>query len=117
MICMDGPSLRDYATEAIRYWEPRRIVYNLVLGSVVLICFFLFAPPNKSLSLDLIQLLFLLCVLANVAYCGAYVADLFAQMSGFRERWRGLRWLLFVVGLTFAAILARFWSIALFASS
>jgi hypothetical protein len=112
---MDAATVRDYATEAIRYWEPRRIVYNLLLGSVVLIYFFLSVGPNKSVSFDQVQLLFLLCVLANVAYCGAYVADLFAQMSGFRKRWRGLRWLLFVVGSAFAAILARFWSIALFA--
>jgi hypothetical protein len=116
MFCMDAATVRDYATEAIRYWEPRRIVYNVVLASVVLIYFFVSAAPNRSVSFDQVQLLFLLCVLANIAYCAAYLADLFAQVSGFRERWRGLRWLLFVVGLAFAAILARFWSIALFAS-
>jgi len=61
MVGMDAASVRDYATEAIRYWEPRRIIYNAVLGSVVLICFFLSPGPNRSVSFDQVQLLFLLC--------------------------------------------------------
>jgi hypothetical protein len=40
--------------------------------------------------------------------------DIFAQTSGFREQWRNLRWVLFAIGLVFAAILTRFWSMGLF---
>jgi len=58
--------------------------------------------------------LILLAVVANVAYCAAYLVDIFAQMSGFRELWRSARWILFAVGLTFAAILTRFASIGMF---
>jgi hypothetical protein len=30
-----APQLRPLLDEALRYWEPRRIAYNLVLGAVV----------------------------------------------------------------------------------
>jgi hypothetical protein len=29
--------LRDYATDAIRFWEPRRIGYNVVLAVIVIL--------------------------------------------------------------------------------
>jgi hypothetical protein len=72
-------------------------------------------PDSKHvLSLDLLLLLFLLAVLANVAYCAAYVPDIFAQASGFRDVWLRFRWVLFLIGVIFAAILTRFWSMGLF---
>jgi hypothetical protein len=111
---MDGATFREYTTEAIRYWEPRRIVYNLVLAAIVGICFFTSGFYKRPFSLDEFLLFVLLCVLANVAYCAAYVVDIFAQTSGFREQWRNLRWVLFAIGLVFAAILTRFWSMGLF---
>jgi hypothetical protein len=49
-----------------------------------------------------------------VAYCAAYLPDVFAQMSSVRNSWLRYRWVLFVVGLAFAAILAHFWSLAMF---
>jgi hypothetical protein len=55
-------------------------------------------------------------VLANVAYCAAYVPDVFAQMSSLRDSWLRYRWVLFVVGLAFAAVLAHFWSLGLFSA-
>jgi len=39
------------------------------------------------------------------------VADLFIQLSGFRERRAAWRWALLVVGFAFAAILTHFVSI------
>jgi hypothetical protein len=53
-------------------------------------------------------------VLANVAYCAAYFADIFAQWSGYRETWRKNRWILFAIGLLFAGVLTRFWAMAMF---
>jgi hypothetical protein len=111
---MDGATIREYTTEAIQYWEPRRIVYNLVLATIVGIYFFISGRYRQPFSFNGFLLLVLLCVLANVAYCAAYPVDIFAQMSGFRERWRNLRWILFSIGLLFAAILTRFWSMGLF---
>ena len=46
-----------------------------------------------------------MAVLANVAYCAAYVVDIFA--SGYRKQWWKLR-IIFKIGLLFAAITIRF---------
>ena len=105
---MDG-SLRDYATEAIRYWEPRRLFYNLILV--------LYLPSSRAaITIDSILWLFLLAVLANVAYCAAYIVDLFVQASAFRSHWQQFRWLLFALGCAFAAVLSRYVSMALFSA-
>jgi hypothetical protein len=112
---METASIREWATDAIRYWEPRRILYNLVLAAIVLACFVVSLPVSKGLmSLNFVLVLFLLAVLANVAYCAAYAVDIFAQVSGFRELWQKYRWALFVIGVVFAGIITRFWSLALF---
>ena len=112
---METPSVREYATGAIRYWEPRRVIYNLVLVAVVVAYFVAGYPASKqNLTTDSILVLFLLAVVANIAYCAAYLVDIFAQISGFHELWRSARWILFAVGLTFAAILTRFVSIGMF---
>ena len=112
---MDGTSLRDYATQAIRYWEPRRLLYNIFLVVVVVATFWLNLPSSKAaVTLDSMLWLFLLAVLANVAYCAAYIVDIFVQTSAFRDQWQQFRWLLFTLGVAFAAVLARYISIGLF---
>jgi len=83
---MDGTSLRDYATSAIRYWERRRLLYNMLLVVVVAITFWLNLPSSKAaVTIDSALWLFLLAVLANVAYCAAYVVDIFVQSSAFPD--------------------------------
>jgi len=112
---MGSATVREYLTDAIRYWEPRRILFNLALAALFLFYFVRAFPLSKTVfSLDSVLLLILLAVLANVAYSTAYVVDIFAQASAFRERWRGLRWCLFVIGLIVAAILTRFWAFVVF---
>ncbi len=72
-------------------------------------------PFSKTVvQFDSLLLLFVLAVLANVAYCAAYVPDVFAQMSSLRDSWLRYRWVVFVVGLAFAAVLTHFWSVAMF---
>jgi hypothetical protein len=115
---MEAQSFRESLTDAIRYWEPLRLAYNAVLAIIVLIYFWIGYPASKgSLSVDSILVIFLMAVLANVAYCAVYLVDLFAQASGFREAWRKNRWILFTIGLLFAGVLTRFWAIAMFAFS
>ena len=112
---MDAQAVRESVTDAIRYWEPRRIAYNLVLALVVLVYFWIGYPASKStLSANLAQLVFLLAVLANVAYCAVYLVDVFVQSSGFRETWRKTRWILFAIGMLFAGIITRFWAAGMF---
>jgi hypothetical protein len=49
-----------------------------------------------------------------VAYCAAYPVDIFAQQSDFLGLWLKYRWLLFTVGLLFAAVVTRFFAMGLF---
>jgi hypothetical protein len=115
---MNVQELRDSTTDAIRYWKPRRLAYNAVLAAIVLMYFAVGYPVSRAtLDLDKVLSLFLLAVLANVAYCAAYVVDLFAQMSGYRDHWRRYRWMLFSIGILFAAILTRFWAAGLFTAT
>jgi hypothetical protein len=112
---MNGTLVHESLTDAIRFWEPRRVIYNAVLALVVVIYFFVGYPVSKTLvSLDLALGIFILAVVANVAYCAAYLADIFVQISGFREVWQRFRWVLFVIGTTFAAVITRFVSMGMF---
>src|SRR2546423_15631824 len=112
---MSEMSVRDAWTAAMRYWEVRPIAYNANLAVVVAVVFVAQWPQSRlALSTDLAQTLFILAVLANVAYCAAYVVDVAAQYSGFRAAWRRYRWLLFAVGVVFASIIARFFAVGLF---
>lgn len=66
---MDSQTLKDYATDAIRFWEPRRLIYNAALAAIVLFYFFKYYPGSKSeITLNAAQGIFILAVLANVAY-------------------------------------------------
>ena len=109
-------SLRDMATDAMRYWEPRRLIYNAALAVVVIGYFFASWPASQRVfTFDSILFLFILAVLANGCYCAAYIPDLFAQFTGFRLLWLRWRGLLLAVGIMFAAIITRFFCIAFFA--
>jgi hypothetical protein len=115
---METLQWRDYLSNAIRYWEPRRVLYNAVLAAIVVIHFVRELPFSKTaLQVNTLLLLFVLAVLANVAYCAAYVPDVFAQMSGLRDTWLRYRWVVLLVGLAFAGVLTHFWSIGIFARS
>ena len=112
---MTEVTVRDALTDAIRYWEVRRIAYNIILAVVVILEFLLQWPESRmALSANLVQTLFILAVLANVAYCAAYVVDVAAQYSGFRTTWKRYRWLLFAVGVVFAGIIAKFFAAGMF---
>ena len=109
--------LRELITDALRYWEVRRLFYNGLLGTVVVGHFVAAWPASRlSLTFDGALGLFLLAVLANVAYSAVYVADVFIQVSGFRSSRAAWRRLLLAVGFAFAAVLTHFFSAGLFAS-
>jgi hypothetical protein len=115
---MSEVSLRDTLGNAIRYWEVRRIAYNAVLAAVVLAFFFAHLPQSRDkLTVDLLQGLFILAVLANVAYCAAYPVDVFAQLSSLRATWLRVRWVLFAIGLAFAGIITRFFAEGIFSAA
>ena len=96
--------------DALRYWERRRIGYNLVLAAIV-IGWGVFTWPHFRPALALVPMLrlFVLAVIANVLYCAAYLVDLPMQTSSYREVWRRRRWALWWIGTLFAAALTYYW--------
>ena len=109
----DGSSGRstfgELATDALRYWEPRRLLYNLALAAVVVGHFVAGWPGSRSiLTRDGLMGLFALAVIANILYCAAYAVDLFVQFSGLRGTWPRRRWILLATGTAFAAVLTHF---------
>jgi hypothetical protein len=103
-----------YVANGLRYWEPRRVIYNGVLAVVVIVHVMLAWPSaREKLTSDVVLSLFILAVLANVAYCAVYVVDLFVQFSGLDTEWRRGRVVLLIVGTAFAATLAHFFTKAL----
>ena len=97
-------SFRLAFTNAFRFWEPRRLIYNGALAIVVVGCFLAGWPVSRRvLNADTMLLLFILAVLANVAYCAAYLPDLAMQHSALRDSWLRWRWLLLLIGTLFAS--------------
>jgi len=110
-----GARVREAVSEALGYWEPRRIVYNAVLALIVLAYFAINWPYSRTVvSFDRVLVVFVLAVLANICYCAAYLGDVFVQTSGFRESWLKWRWVLLVIGIAFAAIITRWFAIGFF---
>lgn len=101
--------LSAYAANALRYWEPRRLIYNAVLAAVVFAHFVVRGPAFRQMvTLDVLLGMFILAVLANVAYCAVYAVDLFVQFSGLDAAWRVGRVILLIVGTAFAATITHF---------
>ena len=93
-----------------RFWEIRRIWYNLAL---LLLCVWWVVRtwPHFEPALTFVNLrrMILLAVIANVLYSTAYAVDAIAFESlgePARRRWRTA---LFVAGTLFALLLATYW--------
>jgi hypothetical protein len=96
--------------DAIRFWETRRLLYNLVLFAVA-IAWLLATWPHFRPAFTLSSLLPLtvLALLANACYCAAYIVDIPMQHSSFSTVWRRRRWGLWLMGTLFAIVLTNYW--------
>jgi len=105
-------------SQGLRYWEPRRLIYNLALIGVVGAHFFAAWPASRSsLGWNALFFLIILAVLANVCYCAAYAVDIFVQYSELRDTWGRWRWVLLMIGSVFGAVIAHFFSMGVFSGS
>lgn len=106
----ESPSFRDLLSDAIRYWEPRRLGYNAFL-TVIVVGWVVFTWPHfrAAFTWQSLLVLFVLAVLSNVCYCTAYVVDIPMQYSAYRDLWRRWRWGLWVVGALFAGAITHYW--------
>ncbi|MEM9353686.1 MAG: hypothetical protein AAGA92_11790 [Planctomycetota bacterium] len=102
-------------SEAVRYWEPRRLLYNAALAAVVLFNALSGLPASMALlSVDLVLTVCLLAVIANMVYCAAYPVDVFLQYTAYADTWRRRRGVLLAIGLLTAMILTRFVAMDMF---
>ena len=102
--------LRDVVTDALAYWERRRVVYSAVLAAIVLAHFGAAWPSSRSVvTFDGVMGLFLLAVLANVCYCAAYLVDIPMQRSPLGGLWGRRRWALWSLGMLLAIVAANYW--------
>lgn len=97
-------------SDAARFWEPRRIVYNAILTAIVLLWLVLTWPHFRpAMTLSALVAMLVLAFFANVCYCAAYGAELALQSlasSSSRRRWR---WVLWIAGTIFAIVFENYW--------
>ena len=104
---IEPSTLRELASDALKYWERRRILYNLLLAAIVLVYFVADWPVSKQvLSFNPLLVLFTFAVVANIFYCAVYILDVFVQMSAFREQRNRWRFVVLWVGFIFAQFVA-----------
>lgn len=96
---------RREVLEAVRYWERRRMRYNLVLTGVGLT----WPHFQPALAWRSVPPLLALAALANLCYCAAYPADFLLQRSPIRDAWRRNRWIVGLAGTVGAAAMAWYW--------
>jgi hypothetical protein len=104
-----GP-FRLILSDAIRFWEMRRIFYNLALIGAALAWLVATWPHFRpAFSLTYLPPIAALTFLANVCYCAAYMIDIPMQHSTLSATWKRYRWILWLVGTLFALLLANYW--------
>jgi hypothetical protein len=104
------PPLTRMLIEATRYWEPRRVTYNVVLTLVVIAWLALTWPHFRpALTLPSLAELLVLGLVANVCYCAAYVTDMSLQLWSVSDTWRRWRWCLWLTGTLFAVLVENYW--------
>jgi hypothetical protein len=95
---------------ATRFWEPRRLIYNIVLTATAV--FWLikdwthFLPAMKCSTLEAVTVL---ALLANLCYCAAYLTDLAIQQLVPNIAWNRSRWAIWSLGTLFAIVFESYW--------
>ena len=96
--------------DALRYWEPRRLVYNGALAALAAGWLVLTWPHFRpALTLGNFGRVVILAGIWNLCYCLAYVVDVPMQAAfpdTSRRPWRFPLWLL---GTLFALLVAQYW--------
>lgn len=111
---------REHVTDALKFWEPARVVYNLALAATAIWQFmplFNGAMAIRPDAMALLPQLIVLAGLANLVYCVAYPIDLFVQASDFRPSRGVWRLVIFTCGAILGVSLAWLMSGGMMAGS
>ena len=102
--------------DALRYWEARRVLYNVVLTAVAALWVVLTWPHFRAVSVmsippgesqPVLLILVILGFLANVCYTAAYFVDIPLQLTF--ATWCKYRWALLLAGTLFAILIENYW--------
>jgi hypothetical protein len=97
-------------SSAARYWEPRRVLYNLILTAIVALWVVASWPHFRpALTWSSLAPMAVLALVANICYTAAYLVDLPLQLSPFRSSWLSRRLALWLAGTLFAILLENYW--------
>ena len=102
--------LGEHLADAMRFWEPRRLIYNGVLCTVVIV-WLVASWPHFRPAFTLFSLLRLsiLALLANICYCAAYLVDIPMQDSALGRNLSHRRWWLWFIGTLLAILVENYW--------
>jgi hypothetical protein len=101
---------REVLADAVRFWEPRRIPYNLVLIAIVFTWLVATWPHFRpALTLSSLGIFTVLGLIANVCYSAAYLIDIALRTVSSRGQWKRRRWILWLAGVIFAIVLTNYW--------
>src|SRR4030081_2995094 len=94
----------------VRFWEPRRILYNSALTVVVLLWVIATWPHFRpAFTASALVAMLVLALLANVCYCAAYLADSAIQSLLPNAFWRRYRWAVWLLGTLLALVVENYW--------
>jgi len=103
-------NFRGLLGDSLRYWEFRRLIYNLILLAVVAAWVAITWPHFRPMiEVHSLLLLAILALLANACYCAVYLVDIPMQCSAFNGLWKRRRWVLWLAGTLLAILLANYW--------
>ena len=104
-----GSSWKGLA-DAARFWEPRRLLYNLLLLAVVLLWVMNTWPHFRpAITLQSLGIMIVLALLANLCYCAGYLAEILIQNVTSGVAWQRQRWAVWVVGTLLAILFENYW--------
>jgi len=95
--------------DALRFWEQRRLIYNVVL-TLVFIGWVVVSWPyfQGKFSFVHVAQLAVLAVIANALYCSAYLVELFFGAAA-ASKWQHWRWTVWTVGMLVAILVESYW--------
>lgn len=96
--------------DAAQWWEPRRVLYSIVLAAVFVgLTARTWPRLQPELNSSAILPLIVLAILANLCYSAAYVVDLSVFSSSAPPNRNGWRWVLWSAGTFFAMFFETYW--------
>lgn len=102
--------MRHTFSDAVRYWELRRLGYNIALVALVGVWLVATWPHFRpAITIGSLGKLTVLAALANVCYSTAYVIEITVHESQAEPGWLRWRWALWLAGTLFALVVAQYW--------